>query len=272
MSTDRLLAEHYTHGALGEAIDRTLSAMGKDPQAPSVDDLAPIDEFHTGGRPATLGLFEQCGFAPGMHILDIGSGLGGPARICANICGAQVTGIDLTPEYVETAIELSRRTGFAGRTGFRQASALELPFDAGAFDGAYLLHVGMNIADKARLFREIRRLLRPGAVFGIYDIMRLAAGEPTYPLPWASQPETSHVVTPAEYREALQGAGFRIRQERDRRAFVQETLARQAQREANTPPVEPSYRGPDFSRKVANLRAMMASGVFAPIEIVAEAI
>ncbi|MEQ1612245.1 MAG: class I SAM-dependent methyltransferase, partial [Hyphomicrobiaceae bacterium] len=141
---DRALQSHYAHGELASAIDRSLVKLGKDPANLTVDDLAMIDEFHIGGRPASLELFEQCKFDEGMHLLDVGSGLGGPARTCAAAKSTTVTGVDLTPEYVAAATDLSQRVGLSARTTFKQGSVLDLPFADGTFDGAYMIHVGMN--------------------------------------------------------------------------------------------------------------------------------
>ena len=124
---DTALQRHYSHGALAAAIDRSLVKLGKDPAALTVDDLALIDEFHIGGRPASLALFDQCGFAEGMHLLDVGSGLGGPARACAFAKGATVTGVDLTPEFVEVARTLATcgaRLGNDVPAGQRSRSAV----------------------------------------------------------------------------------------------------------------------------------------------------
>ena len=123
---------------------------------------------------------------PGSRVLDIGSALGGPARHFAEMFGAHVTGIDLTQEYVDVANELTRRCGLAERAVFRQASALDLPFTRNSFDRASLIHVGMNIADKATLFAEVRRVLEPGALFVVYDIMKVGNGDVPYPMPWAA--------------------------------------------------------------------------------------
>lgn len=266
------LQHHYSHGALATAVDKSLLALGRDPASITIDDLAPIDEFHIGGRPASMALFGQCGFAAGMHLLDVGSGLGGPARAAAAVIGATVTGIDLTDEYVEIARQLSARVGLTAKTTFQQGSVLELPFADGAFDGAYMIHVGMNIADKPRLFGEVRRALKPGAVFGIYDVMQLSDGDLRFPLPWSSVAETSFVEPPASYRAKLVTAGFQIVAERNRHAAALEFFAEGARREQAglTPALH--HRAPDWPIKSANLQAMLAASIIAPTEIIARAI
>jgi MPBQ/MSBQ methyltransferase len=248
-----------------------LQTLGKDLNALTPDDLALVDELHIGGRPASLALFAQCGFVGGTRVLDVGSGLGGPARTCANAHGVRVTGIDLTPEYVEIARSLSARVGLAATTTFQQASALDLPFGAAEFDGAYMIHVGMNIADKGRLLREVRRVLRDGGTFGIYDVMRRTDGELSYPVPWSSSPETSFVERSDAYAAALAEAGFGIAVERDRLEFAMDFFAPQASRGASGTAPALGHRGPDFPTKARNLHAMLKAGLLGPKEIIARA-
>lgn len=266
------LQHHYSHGTLAAAVDKSLVALGKDPAAITVEDLAPIDEFHIGGRPASVALFEQCAFTAGMHLLDVGSGLGGPARACAAVIGATVIGVDLTDEYVAVARQLSGRLGLGSKTTFQKGSVLDLPFADATFDGAYMIHVGMNIADKPRLFHEVRRSLKPGAVFGIYDVMRLADGELRFPLPWSSVAGTSFVEPPASYRDKLAAAGFAITAKRNRHAAALEFFAQGARREQAGQAPALFHRAPDWPLKSANLQAMLVAGIIAPVEIIARAI
>jgi ubiquinone/menaquinone biosynthesis C-methylase UbiE len=214
------------------------------------------------------------GLSAGMHLLDIGSGVGGAARYFAQTHGCRVTGIDLTEEYVAVAAALTRRVGLEGAVSFHQGSALALPFPEGTFDGAYMLHVGMNVADKAALFAGVRRVLKPGAVFAVYDVMRLAPGALDFPLPWASTPETSFVEEPTAYRQALQAAGFAIASERTRRDFALESLRRvQAQMAEKVLPALGTHilMGEDFPRKIANQTALTERGLISPVEMVARA-
>src|SRR6476660_9994989 len=159
MNIEQQVADYYTHGKLEEQIMGVLRSAGKDVEQLRADDLAAIDEFHLGGREATQALAGFMSLRPGMHLLDVGCGIGGPARYFAGR-GCQVTGIDLTDEFVGVAEILTRLVKLDQKVTFRQASALELPFDAGSFDGAYQVHVGMNIADKGGVFREVARVLR----------------------------------------------------------------------------------------------------------------
>src|SRR5690349_12514012 len=165
MKLERTVSQHYAQRALDEAIFDALVASGKDLDRLTPADLVPVDEFHIGGRRATAELALQMEIEPGLHLLDVGSGIGGTSRFFAHEGGCRVTGIDLTEEYVRVAGILAERTGLGARVSYRQASALDLPFEPGTFDGATLLHVGMNIPDKALLFAEVRRVLKPGGVF-----------------------------------------------------------------------------------------------------------
>jgi ubiquinone/menaquinone biosynthesis C-methylase UbiE len=269
------IARYYTHGSLLQTILDALKAAGVDPERPSADDLAPVDEFHTGGRVATLEFAEEMGIAPGMHLLDIGSGIGGPSRYFAGHRGCLVKGIDLSAEFCNTAKELSSRAGLGDRTEYRQASGVSLPFDAAVFDGAYMLHVGMNIAAKADLFREVARVLKPGAVFGIFDVMREAEGDLKFPVPWASAQEMSFVESAATYTELLRAAGFEIEKQRSRRDFalaffakMREIVAAVAASGGPPPLGLPILMGPSAPVKVGNLMSMIERGMLSPTEIV----
>ena len=276
MSVEQSVAQHYTQGSLAQTILGALRATGKDPERLSAADLAPVDEFHIGGRQATIDFAAEMSIRRGMHLLDIGSGLGGAARYFAGEQGCTVAGIDLTDEYVRVANELARRTGLDGAVSYRQGSALDLPFDAASFDGAYTLHVGMNIEDKARLFAGVHRVLKPGGVFGVYDVMRTGAGDFSFPLPWAATAATSFVGTPADYRELLEATGFAVVKERGRRGFAidffQQMRARAAQSGGPPPLGLHILMGADFAAKTANMIDNLQRGLIAPTEIVCRAV
>jgi len=172
MELEQSVAQHYTHGSLEGAIFGALAALGKDLDHLAPADLAPVDEFHIGGRQATTDFAAELEIEPGLHLLDIGSGLGGASRYFAHERRCRVTAIDLTEEYVRAAEALAKRVGLENQVSYQHGSALALPFAPRSFDGAYMLHVGMNIQDKARLFAEVQRVLKPGGIFGIYDVMR----------------------------------------------------------------------------------------------------
>jgi ubiquinone/menaquinone biosynthesis C-methylase UbiE len=275
MNTDPQIVAHYTHGSLEKAIRDGLLAAEKDPEHLMAADLAPVDEFHIGGRQATIDFAEQFGAARGAYLLDIGSGLGGASRYFAHAFGCRVAGIDLTDEYVRVATTLSMRTGLGGHVSYTQGSALSLPFEPGTFDGAYMLHVGMNIADKPKLFAEVRRVSKPSGLFGIYDVMRERDGNLIYPVPWAESPETSFVETAATYRRWLVAAGFEVVRERSRREsaieFFRQLRARLA--ESGQPPLGLHIlMGATSSEKVANMISLLERGLIAPTELVCRAI
>lgn len=266
---DERVSQHYTRGDLAAAIDAGLAALGKAPSALGLEDLAPVDEFHIGGRPATLHLVEQLGLRAGQKVLDVGSGLGGASRFVAASYGSRVTGVDLTPEFCAVARNLAGRLGMAESVRYEQANALELPFPDGAFDAAYMLHVGMNVADKLALCREVARVLVPGGRFGVYDVLRGDNPAPlTFPVPWARSEETSFLASPAEMRSALEEAGFAVEHTEDRGAFAVEFFERL--RGAGGPPPLGLHlvMGPEFRTKVANMVANVSDGRCSPWELV----
>lgn len=270
MSLEQTVSQHYTHGNLLAALLDAVQRAGKNLDALTYADLAVVDEFHIGGRPATKALAEQIDLPAGARVLDIGSGIGGPARFFAAERGWRVEGIDLTAEYVEAAQALSQRLGMADKVSFRQASATNLPFPDGSFDGATLLHVGMNIADKPAVFAEVRRVLKPGGVFAIYDAMRQSDGAFAYPVPWSSEPATNHIATPEAYKAALRAAGFEVVKERDRREAALQSMQQRIQQTAQ-PIGLPVVMGATAAQKLANMRMMIETGVFAPVELISRA-
>ncbi len=268
------VAKHYTSGELEERILRVFEANGRPRTSLTLDDLSPVDEFHVGGQEASEALAAQMNLQPGMQLLDVGSGIGGTARHFASRHRCEVTGIDLTPEFVRTAEALTRRVAPNLAVRFQQGSALELPFRAASFDGAYLFHVGMNIADKGKLFGEIRRVLRPGGVFALFEFMRTGDGEFGFPVPWAGERSESFVATPDEYRDALTAQGFSVGVERDRRqfaiAFVEKRLSRNPRQ--GPPPLGVTVlMGDSAPAKMRNILDAMHHGVLAPVEMVARA-
>ncbi|MPZ34006.1 MAG: methyltransferase domain-containing protein [Rhodospirillales bacterium] len=270
--TEDRVALHYAQGDLERTILEALVASGKDPDRLTPEDLTPVDEFHTGGREATAAFAEQAGFAMGQHLLDIGCGIGGPSRFFARERGCRVTGIDLTEDYVRTAEALSRRVGLDAQVAYRQASAVALPFADAAFDGAYMIHVGMNVADKAALFAGVRRVVKQGGTFALFDIMKTGDGELSYPVPWATVSETSFVASPAEYRRGLEAAGFAIVGERNRRDFAARFFAEATARAAaagGPPPLGTHLlMRENAAQKIANVVANLEKGLIAPIELI----
>lgn len=250
------VASHYTgEGKLANRIANALKAAGKNLDALTTANLATIDEFHIRGRPATLELAEKMSIDTASRVLDIGSGLGGPARTLAETYGCHVTGIDLTPEFCDTATTLSKWVGLGDRVTFIQGDATALPFDAGLFDAAMTIHVAMNIPAKDQMYAEAKRILKPGGMFVVYDILQGEGGHVLFPVPWARTPEISHLATPAEMRALLTAAGFEITTEIDSTeeshgwfAAMRERIAKQG-----TPPLTfREFLGDDFRDMTQN--------------------
>ncbi|HKV25431.1 MAG TPA: class I SAM-dependent methyltransferase [Candidatus Acidoferrum sp.] len=230
MTTEAKVEGHYTRGKLEDAILAAARAAGKNTEELTAADLAPVDEFHIGGLEATQMLARGMNLRPGMQLLDVGCGIGGPARYFAGVEGCHVTGIDLTDEFVQTAAALTRRVILQDKTTFCKVSAVEMPFAEGQFDRAYMIHVGMNLPEKKSVFREVERVLKTGGTFTIFDLMRGKDGDLSFPVPWAASEETSFVESAASYRTTLQSAGFEIAMEKSHLAyaieFTQKTAAR----------------------------------------------
>lgn len=206
-----MTASHYARAGLAAAILAGLRAAGKDPEAPGPDDLAPVDQFHIRGKDATLELARLAGLQAGMEVLDVGGGLGGPARTLARALGCRVVVLDLTEEYCRVGEELSRRTGLGDRVGFQHGDALAIPFADGRFDVVWTQHSSMNVDDKARLYGEIRRVLRPGGRLALHEVMAGDAGPPHFPVPWAREAASSFLRAPEAVRGLLGDLGFRER-------------------------------------------------------------
>ena len=275
MSTEAKVAGHYGRGQLEEVILAAVARDGKDPEKLTAVDLAAVDEFHVGGLEMTQELAKHMELRAGLRLLDVGSGIGGPARYFAAEHGCRVTGIDLTEEFVRVAGSLTERTKLDALAEFRQGSVLELPFERDTFDRAYMIHVGMNIADKAGIFREVRRVLKAAGLFTVFDIMRIGDGVIRYPVPWASSEETSFVGKVKDYRDALQNAGFRVTQERGRGHFAIEFTERAKARMAQGGPPALGLHllmGKKAPIMAGNMLAMMKEGVLEPVELHARAV
>jgi ubiquinone/menaquinone biosynthesis C-methylase UbiE len=195
---------------LASTIAESLRSAGKDIRRLTTADLAAGDEFHIRGRKATLELAQSLDLTANSYVLDIGSGLGGPARTLAETYGCRVTGIDLTQAFCDAAATLSGWVGLGDRVTFQQGDATSLPFADAHFDAAMSIHVAMNIASKDKMYAETRRVLKRGSRFGVYDILQGEGGEVLFPVPWAREPSISHLVTSDAMQSLLTGAGFKI--------------------------------------------------------------
>ena len=271
---DTTIARHYARPAMLESIRAAVRAAGGDPDRPALDDLAPYDEFHLGGREATLTLVDRLRDVarPGALVLDVGCGLGGPARVLADATGCDVLGVDLTPEFVEAGTALTRAVGLGDRVRLVHADATALPLDDASVDAAWQIHVGMNIPDKGAVAREVHRVLRPGGRYVVFDVMGDGNHVLRFPVPWASGPSLSAVEPPEAYRRHLEGAGLRVVGQHDRREIAQRFLAAMRERRARGEPLPMRtdvFIGPEAGERFANLGEAVQAGRVAPVEMVA---
>jgi ubiquinone/menaquinone biosynthesis C-methylase UbiE len=274
MDIEQQVVRHYGSTDLERNVLAALKAAGKDVERLSIDDLSELDEFHLGWRAQTAGLADRLKLTPVEHLLDIGCGIGGPARYCAARHGCEVTGLDLTPSFVALAKSLTERCDLSDKVAFREGSALAMPFTDASFDAAIMIHVGMNIADKPKLFGEARRVLKNGGRFAVYDVMLTGDTPLAYPMPWSEHPETSFVAVPAQYREWLAAAGFRLDSEFNQRDTVlQKVAAMRAQAAQDGPPLLGLHviMGPQAKERLKNVMAALEKGLITPVEMILRA-
>jgi SAM-dependent methyltransferase len=228
--------EHYTSQDLGQVILAALKVAGKDPDHLTPDDLAPVDEFHGGQRPATIRLAELVGFTGTERVLDVGSGLGGPSRYLAWRYGCRVSGVDLTAEFCRVAEMLTRLTGLVGRVDYRQGNALDLPFDDMSFDVVWSQNAAMNIADRDRLYAEMRRVLKPGGKLALQEVAAGPGGPPPHPVQRVREPGISSLLSQAATRSTLEAAGFRVVTWQDTTQPALQSAAARARNAVGPPP------------------------------------
>jgi SAM-dependent methyltransferase len=268
---ERGVSEHYASYDVLARIRTGLVAMGHDPDHISPEVLKAVDEFHIGGAEATAALLEKLTIGAETEVLDIGSGIGGPARMVAARYGCRVTGVDLTPHFVETARALSAMCGMADCVSFKVGSAVALPSPDASFDIALLLHVGMNVPNKAKLFREARRILRDGGTFAIYEVMRTGNGDLAFPVPWAESADLSALETPQTYRDMGREAGFVLDAEEDRREVALKFFTKIQTNVGNDAPPPlglHNLMGPTVKEKVANMIAAVRTGTITPVQMI----
>jgi MPBQ/MSBQ methyltransferase len=217
MDVRDLVTGHYSSEDLAGTILSALAAAGIDTERLGPADLFALDQLHAGGPAATRHVLDRLGVGPGTRLLDVGCGIGGTSRMAA-MAGAEVTGIDLSSDFVETATTLTERVRLADRIRFVKTPGEALPLEEASFDAAVMVHVGMNIPDKQAVFAEVHRVLVPGGRFGVYEQMRTGDGDLPYPLPWAEDERSSFVETAEDYARHLRAAGFTIEETEDRTA------------------------------------------------------
>ena len=262
------VVEHYRSDELEEKILAALAAQGYDVDHMRIDQLAAVDEFHIEGRASTVRLMDQMDMRAGLRVLDIGSGLGGPARYLAETYDVTVTGIDLTREFVTVAQSLTRRTGLEGRVEFRQGTATNLPFGDASFDRICMNNVGFNVADKRRLLSEARRVLTDDGIFGIFEVLTTESGPVVYPTPWATTEGISFLVGAGEYRELLNKAGFEVTSQTDRSGGGIAFFRDMDSQIAVGGPTLALVFGADAAIKVTNMIDNLNRGVIAPTELI----
>ncbi|MHA1525218.1 MAG: methyltransferase domain-containing protein [Alphaproteobacteria bacterium] len=268
---EHAVVRHYNQAGLGARIFAGLAAAGVDPDNLHADDLAPVDEFHIGGRRATEHAVASLGLTSNQHVLDVGCGIGGTARYLANHIGCRVTGIDLTAEYVALATDLTARTGLADRVVFKTANALDMPFQDTRFDAALCLHVAMNIHDRAGLYGQIARVMKSGARVCLYDVVRCGDGPIDYPLPWAQTTATSHLVESDRMQALLQEAGMVVETVEDRTDFARDIFSQAVAAPRQGPPPLGIHilMGASAAVKISNIRTGLESGKLAVVQMVA---
>ncbi len=235
---EKHLKQHYQRPHLSDIISKALKDAGK--TVTSYKDTAALDEFHIRGREATRELARLADLTPGTAVLDLGCALGGPARLLAAEFDCCVTGLDVMEEYIEAAKMLTRMVGLTDRVDFQAGNMLGMPFDDESFDAVWSQHTFMNIEDKAHLFGEIRRVLRPGGRLIFNEVVSGSQSPVHYPVQWASDAAIDFLVPEAQMVERLETAGFEKIYWQDVTPvcaqWFQSVVERMGQRAKNAPP------------------------------------
>jgi SAM-dependent methyltransferase len=266
------IAQHYERSSLVEHLRNALAANELGERQLSSKDLAALDQFHSRGLAATVELAQALSLDEATHVIDIGSGLGGPSRYLAETYGCTVQGIDLSHSFVDTANFLAERSSLGDKVSYQQGNALSLPFASGTFDVAWTQHVAMNIADRTTLYSEAFRVLRHRGRFAIFDVIAASDHSLHFPVPWAAGPETSFLVTAERMSAALSKQGFRIVTWTDcTEAGITWFLEREHERAHSVAPPPfglGAVMGPAFAQATVNLRRNLSEGQAALIQAV----
>lgn len=267
----REVEQHYTTSELGASILSALEDFGRDIDRLKPEDLVAVDEFHVRSREANRELAHEAGLTRDLYVLDVGSGIGGPARNIAHEFGCRVAGIDLCEEYCSVAAMLTERVGLSHLVTFKHGNALDLPFADAAFDVVWTQHAAMNIPDKATLYAQAYRVLKPGGVLALYDVLAGPSGPVLFPVPWARSAGTSFLVTPEELRRLVTAAGFRITSWHDRTgaALTWFTDVAARARTAGPPLGIHLLLGPDYPGMARNLVQNVREGRVVLAQVVA---
>lgn len=266
---------HYGRADLVAVVLDALAAGGHDVEHLDPEALTTIEEFHTLGRTATRALAEAVGLKGADAVLDVGSGIGGPARYLARTYGCHVTGIDLTPEFCALARELNRRTSLDALVEIHEGDATALPFPDASFDVAWTQHTSMNIADKARFYAELRRVLRPGGRLASFDIAAGSGLPLHFPVPWAEDETISFLATPDDTRQLLTGTGFEITRWEElgdeALAFFRALADRPPPSPDTTGPTQPGLPllVPNIAEKAGNVARNLSEGRIGVLRVVA---
>jgi SAM-dependent methyltransferase len=266
--------KHYGLPGLAAKIVAALQSLGIDATRLKPEQLYPFDQLHGRNIDATRDHVGRLALQIGEAVLDVGSGIGGPSRYIAATTGAKTTGLDLTPEFVAAAQDLSRRCSLDGAVTFQVGDALAMPFAAASFDAALCLYVAMNIEAKAKLASEIARVLKPGGRLVWSEVVRGGAGEPYFPLPWARAAGFSFLTEPDLLRAAIESNGLRIVEWIDERPIIQAWMQAQQQAAASAPPpaaaaIHEMLLGSDFPERRKNFARSLMEGRIGSVALVA---
>ena len=269
--------KHYGLPEMAAKVIAALEILGIDPTRLKAEQLYPFDQLHGRNIEATRDHVARLKLSANDHALDVGSGVGGPARFIAATSGAKVTGIDLTAEFVATAVELTKRCGLEGQVAFKEGDALAMPFADGTFDAALCLYVAMNIEGKAKLASEIFRVLKPGGRLVWSQVVLGDAGAPEFPLPWAREATFSFLTKPETLRKAIEDSGLKVTEWIDERPVILAWIERQraAAAAGSAPPpaataIPEMLMGSDFSVRIKNFARNLGEGRVGSIALVAE--
>ena len=208
MTETQSIADHWGTGDVYSRILKAMSDAGMNTQSVTVEDLAPVDHFHARGFPATVELADVLPIESGDRLVDIGCGLGGPARYLAKRFSCRVEGIDITEPFVVAANKLSSLVGMQDSVDCRHGDGQRLPYEDGVFDGGYAQHVTMNVPDRAEFFGEAYRVLKPGAFFALTEHGLGDVGDPHHPVPWSEDGSGAYLMRPSDTIATLEAVGF----------------------------------------------------------------